>query len=147
MLWYNFYIINNLYRLVNSFMILAPSNAIPNIQRVNSPINPNQVQGQPTQQFQVTQPTQLSQQIQWAGQNIQVLSGSGSSGGIQVVDLRDAQGAPSAKQPRFQLGKQTIGKFYANHTVFEFRTHFQQTKEPHIKSSMLERMIMSNSNT
>ena len=67
-------------------MILAPSNAIPNIQRVNSPINPHQSQGQPTQQ-----PTQLAQQIQWAGQNIQVLSGSGSSTGIQVVDLRDAQ--------------------------------------------------------
>ena len=73
---------------MNSFMILAPSNAIPNIQRVNSPINPHQSQGQPTQQIQ---PTQLTQQIQWAGQNIQVLSGSGSSTGIQVVDLRDAQ--------------------------------------------------------
>ena len=73
---------------MNSFMILAPSNAIPNIQRVNSPINPHQAQGQPTQQIQ---PTQLTQQIQWAGQNIQVLSGSGSSTGIQVVDLRDAQ--------------------------------------------------------
>ena len=81
--------------LVNSFMILAPSNAIPNIKRVNSPISPNQPQGQSTQQL--NQPTQIQTtqiqptQIQWAGQNIQVLSGSGSSTGFQVVDLRNTQ--------------------------------------------------------
>ena len=75
-------------------MILAPSNAIPNIKRVNSPISPNQGQGQSTQQLQPTQiqTTQIQPtQIQWAGQNIQVLSGSGSSTGFQVVDLRNTQ--------------------------------------------------------
>jgi len=75
-------------------MILAPSNAIPNIQRVNSPITPNQTHGQSTQQLQPTkiQTTQIQPtQIQWAGQNIQVLSGSGSSTGFQVVDLRNTQ--------------------------------------------------------
>ena len=79
---------------MNSFMILAPSNAIPNIKRVNSPITPNQAQGQSTQQLQPTQiqTTQIQPtQIQWAGQNIQVLSGSGSSTGFQVVDLRNTQ--------------------------------------------------------
>ena len=75
-------------------MILAPSNAIPNIQRVNSPITPNQTHGQSKQQLQPTQiqTTQIQPtQIQWAGQNIQVLSGSGSSTGFQVVDLRNTQ--------------------------------------------------------
>ena len=79
---------------MNSFMILAPSNAIPNIKRVNSPISPNQGQVQSTQQLQPTQiqTTQIQPtQIQWAGQNIQVLSGSGSSTGFQVVDLRNTQ--------------------------------------------------------
>ena len=66
----------------------VPSPRIPEITMSYRPLPPTQIQ--PTQ----IQPTQ----IQWAGQNIQVLSGSGSSTGFQVVVLRNTQ-------VRFQISR------------------------------------------